>query len=66
VHGLLEHPVQGTEKAVISSFVSKIPGVFENWSFFSLFFCISFAIKVIKKGKTVSGRSFLVYVVIHR
>jgi len=34
-------------------------GAFENWSFWNLF-CISVALKVIEKGRTVSGRSFAV------
>jgi len=65
----LAHPVQGaafsivlrgTEKTVIDR--KKVAHVFwsllafENWSFWNLL-CISFAIKVIKKGKTVSGRT---------
>jgi len=47
----------GEEWAAQTSFVSKIRGVFENWSFWNRL-CISFAIIVIKKGKTVFGRSF--------
>jgi len=49
----------GEEWAAQTTFVSKIRGVFEKWSFLNLL-CISFAIKVIKKRKTVSGTTFYV------
>jgi len=47
----------GEKWAAQTSFVSKIRGVLENWYFLNLL-SISVALKVIKKGRTVPGRSF--------